>query len=220
MGQPQGEADLFESDSDPIPPESDLNKYLPVYTVGANKERSEGSREEGWYCPLLMKKGEITLCGGEAKRSGKTTLYMHALKATYDGTPFFGMPTIPTKSLVLTEQGNNILEATTKAGIRDDDEIFICPFKDVSREKWSTLIAKAVDTCKAQDIGILVIDTFTAFARLRGSDENLSGEILERMEPIIEAARVYDLHVSLLHHTGIDGEIRGRSAFAQEPDII
>src|SRR5215203_342004 len=212
--------DLFRSDSGGIGSGFDLNNYLPVYTVGDIKERSEGSQEEGWYCPLLMKRGEITLFGGEAKRSGKTTLYMHALKATHNGTPFFGMPTIPTRSLVLTEQGNNILEATTKAGIQDDDGIFISPFKDVSREKWTTLIEKAVDTCKARDIGILVIDTFTAFARLRGSDENLSGEILERMVPIIEAARVHDLHVSLLHHTGKDGEIRGSSAFAQEPDII
>src|SRR5215216_281769 len=212
--------DLFKSDSGSIGSGLDLNKSLPFYTVGAIKERSEGSQEEGWYCPLLKKKGEITLVGGEAKRSGKTTLYMHALKATHEGEPFFGMPTIPTTSLILTEQGNNILEATNRAGIQDDDEIFICPFKDVSREKWPHLIEKAVYTCEARGIGILVIDTFAAFARLRGSDENLSGEILARMEPIIEAARVHNLHVSLLHHTGKDNEIRGSSAFAQEPDII
>ena len=216
----KSQEDLFRSDSGDTGSGFDLNKTLPFYTVGAIKERSAGSQEEGWYCPLLMKKGEITLFGGEAKRSGKTTLYMHALKATHDGEPFFGMPTIPTKSLILTEQGNNILEATNRAGFQDDDEIFVCPFKDVSREKWPHLIEKAVYTCEARGIGILVIDTFAAFARLRGSDENLSGEILERMEPIIEAARVHDLHVSLLHHTGKDNEIRGSSAFAQEPDII
>ncbi len=212
--------DLFKSNSDPTQ-ESDLNKsLLPIFKVGEIKERSKEDLSAGWYCPLFMKAGEITLFGGEAKKSGKTTFFMHALKATHDGVPFLGMPTVPTKSLVLTEQGNNILEATAKAGIQDEDNIYIASFRDVSKERWPALIEKAVETCKVNNLGILVIDTFAAFARLRGSDENLSGEILERMEPIIEAARVHGLHVSLLHHTGKDGEIRGSSAFNQEPDVI
>ncbi len=74
--------------------------------------------------------------------------------------------------------------------------------------------------CKENDVGILVVDTFTAFAKLHGSDENISGEIIERMVPVLEAARVHGLHVSILHHTGKDGEIRGSTAFWKDPDII
>jgi hypothetical protein len=213
------EDDLFKSDSQGTQ-ESDLNKCLPFFTVGQLKEQADGSQEEGWLCPLFMKRGEITLFGGESKKSGKTTFYMYALKATHDGTPFMGMPTIATKSVVLTEQGNNLLDATRRAGIKDNDGIYIVPFREVSREQWPSLITKAVETCKAVGAKILVVDTFGAFARLRGSDENLSGEILERMEPVLEAARVHNLHVSLLHHTGKDGELRGSSAFTQDPDAI
>jgi hypothetical protein len=196
------------------------NKSLPFYTVGQIKDQSGGDNEQGWICPMFMKAGDITLFGGEAKKSGKTTFYMHMLKAVHDGVPFMDMPTVQTNSLVLTEQGGNIIEATNKAKIADDDKILITPYKDVAREEWPHLIKLAVECCKENDLGILVIDTFTAFAKLRGSDENLSGEIIERMLPLLDAARVHGLHVSILHHTGYNGEIRGSSAFWKDPDCI
>jgi len=211
---------FFTSTSSPTPSESGGNKSFPVYTVGDIKIQSEGNTEEGWFCPLFMKKGDISLFGGEAKKSGKTTFYMHMLKTVHDGTPFMGMPTTKAKSLVLTEQGNNILEATGKAGIRDTDRIFFALYKDLAKEKWPETGKRAIERCKELGVEILVIDTFTAFAKLRGSDENLSGEIIERMEPVLEAARVHGLHVSVLHHTGKDGEIRGSSAFGKDPDVI
>jgi len=211
---------LFKSDSRGIGSESDLNKSFPVYTVGDIKEQTEGDSEEGWYCPLFMKAGEITLFCGEAKRSGKTTFYLHMLKAVHDGTPFMGMPTTKADGLILTEQGSNILEATTKAGIQDTDRIFLALYKDLSRVEWSETMEKAISRCGELGVEILVVDTFTAFAKLRGSDENLSGEIIARMEPVLDAARVHGLHVSVLHHTGKDGDIRGSSAFRKDPDVI
>jgi DNA polymerase I len=213
------ETDSFRSCS-PLPSESDLNECLPAFTVGQIKERSGKEAELHWICPLFMRAGEITLLAGESKRSGKTTLMMHMLKAVHDGAPFMGAPTQKTGALVLTEQGNNILEATAKAGIRDDDQILITPYKDVSKEEWDTLIERARLTCKVHDLGILVVDTLSAFSKLRGSEENLSGEIIERMEAVLEAARVDGLHVCVLHHTGKDGEIRGSTAFQKDPDVI
>jgi DNA polymerase I-like protein with 3'-5' exonuclease and polymerase domains len=194
---------------------------MPAYKVGQIKEiRREEGNQEGWFCPLFMRKGEITLLAGESKRSGKTTKYMHMLKCVHDGKPFMGMPTLKSGALVLTEQGSNILEATTKAGIADDDAIYFSFYKDLSKTAWPKTVEQAVEKCLALGVEILVIDTFTAFARLRGSDENLSGEIIERMEPVVEAARVHGLHVSVLHHTGKDGDIRGSSAFTKDPDVV
>ena len=60
--------------------------------------------------------------------------------------------------------------------------------------------------CERLGVKILVVDTLTAFAELHGSDENLSGEIIARMKPVLSAARVHGLHVSILHHTGKDGD--------------
>ena len=146
---------------------------------------------------------------------------MHMLKAVHDGAPFMGAPTQKTGALVLTEQGNNILEATAKAGIRDDDQILITPYKDVSKEEWGTLIERARLTCKVHDLGILVVDTLSAFSKLRGSGRKpLPERSSSAWRRWLEAARVDGLHVCVLHHTGKDGEIRGSTAFQKDPDVI
>jgi DNA polymerase I-like protein with 3'-5' exonuclease and polymerase domains len=204
----------------PIPLTSDLKKHFPVYRVREIKEMREEGDGEGWYCPLFMRAGEITLFGGMSKESGKTTYYCHMLKKVHDGELFMGMPTKKSGALILTEQGSNILEATAKAGISDDDDIYFAFYKDLAKEEWSNLIEAATATCKELGVGILVVDTFGSFADLHGSDENISGEIAERMKPVLVAVRVHGLHVSILHHTGKDGDLRGSSNFRKDPDAI
>jgi putative DNA primase/helicase len=212
--------DPFEPDSNPRHGGSGSNTSFPVYKVRKIKELNEEGAGEGWFCPLFMRAGEITLFGGAAKESGKTTFYAHMLKCVHDGKPFMGMPTIKCGALVLTEQGTNILESTAKAGISDDDEIYFAFYKDLVNEDWNDLLEAAVTVCERLSVKILVVDTLTAFAELHGSDENLSGEIIARMKPVLSAARVHGLHVSILHHTGKDGEIRGSSALYKDPDAI
>jgi DNA polymerase-1 len=211
----------FSSTDDPMRKGSDVNNPFPVYKVRGIKElRHEEGTEEGWLCPLFMRQGEISLFAGAAKESGKTTFYAHMLKAVHDGVPFMGMPTVKSGALILSEQGTNILEATTMAGIEDDDEIYFAFYKDLAKEDWPKLIADAVECCKQLGIGILVVDTLTAFAELHGSAENDAGEIRLRMKPILEATRVHGLHVSVIHHTGWNGRIRGSSDFRKDPDVI
>src|SRR5215210_3349917 len=88
--------DSFTSDPGPIQKGFDANKSFPAFTVGEIKTQSSNDNSQEWLCPLFMKAGEITLIGGEAKKSGKTTLLMHVLKAVHDGVPFMKMPTIKT----------------------------------------------------------------------------------------------------------------------------
>jgi DNA polymerase I-like protein with 3'-5' exonuclease and polymerase domains len=210
----------FKLDSDPIPPKSGANKSFPVYTVGQIQQLSEAEDRDGWLCPLFLRIGDITILAGEAKRSGKTTLYLHMLKCVHDGKPFMGMPTRKSGALVLTEQGTNILEAAHKAGIGENDEIYFALYRDLAKENWTALMQAAVKKCQELGVKILVIDTFGAFTRLRGSDENLSGEIRERMGPVLDAARVHGLHCSVLHHLNKDGDIRGSSAFKEDVDAV
>jgi hypothetical protein len=220
LAKEREERNSFKSGSDPLPPESDLNESFPVYKVRGIKELNEDESQEGWFCPLFMRAGDSTIFGGAAKESGKTMFYAHMLKCVHDGKPFMGMPTRKSGALVLTEQGTNILEAIRKAGIEDDDEIYFGFYRDLARQDWASVMAAAVETCEKLGVKILVVDTFGAFAKLRGSDENLSGEIIECMEPVLDVARVRGLHVSILHHTGKDGDLRGSSAFKQDPDCI
>jgi len=212
--------DVCLRQSPPIHPPSDANKHFPVYKVREIKQLREESDSEGWFCPLFMCAGEITLFAGMSKESGKTTFYCHMLKKVHDGEPFMGMPTKKSGALILTEQGSNILEATAKAGISDDDDIYFAFYKDLSKEEWPTLIEAATAMCEELGVGILVVDTFGSFAEVYGSTENYSGEIGERMKPVLVAARVHGLHVSVLHHAGKDGDIRGSSNFRKDPDAL
>jgi DNA polymerase-1 len=215
------EADVLFDSSDPLHPESDPNKDFPTYTVREIKEMQDEEDEDGgWFCPMFMKAGDITIFGGASKKSGKTTFYAHMLKCVHDGKAFMGMPTTKQGALILTEQGTNILEATAKAGIGEDYNIHFAFYRDISRHTWPKLIEKAVERCKELGVKILVIDTMTSFAKLRGSSENWSGEIIERMEPVLDAARVHGIHVSVIHHTGKDGELRGSTAWIKDPDAV
>ena len=63
------------------------------------------------------------------------------------------------------------------------------------------------------------MDTFTVFACLKGSEENDSGAIAERMRVLGLVAQVYDIAVVLIRHAGKDGTPRGSSAFEGVADI-
>ncbi len=190
-----------------------------MFTV-ADLEKESQENHAPWYIPKLARAGDLTLLGGESKRSGKTTLLMHGIKAAAAGELFLGEPTMQTGALVLTEQGNNILQATRKAGITDEHKIRITPYREVSAEDWSRLVPMAIEACEEEELGILSIDTFTAFAKLHGTDENAVGEVRERMAPLLDAVRVHNLAVILTHHTNREGQIRGSSHFFADPDVI
>jgi hypothetical protein len=169
----------------------------------------------------LLKKGELTDLSGLAKYSGKTTLVMHALKAVRTGDLFLGEPTKEARILYLTEQGNNFKEAIEKAALGLDDEGFVVvQHRDVRTEEWEELIEKAVKLCEKDGLDILVVDTFAAFTKLAGSEENNAGDIRERMEPLKKAAQSHDLAVLVIRHAGKDGKGRGSSQFEAEVDIV
>jgi DNA polymerase I len=67
---------------------------------------------------------------------------------------------------------------------------------------------------------ILVVDTFAAFTKLIGAEENNAGDIRERMEPLKKAAQSHSLAVLIVRHAGKDGRGRGSSQFEAEVDIV
>jgi DNA polymerase-1 len=169
----------------------------------------------------LLKKGELTDLSGLAKYSGKTTFVMHALKAVRTGDLFLGEPTKEVCILYLTEQGNNFKEAIENAGLDlDDDGFVVIQHRDVRGEEWEQLIEKAIKLCEKDGRDVLVVDTFAAFTKLVGAEENNAGDIRERMEPLKKAAQSHDLAVLVIRHAGKDGRGRGSSQFEAEVDIV
>src|SRR5215203_729017 len=191
-------------------------------TVSLKEVTEEAKETSEYYAYPLFRAGELTLLVGEAKFSGKTTLAFSALKTVLEGEPFLGEETKFTKVLYLSEQGNNLSRAvgTSKINLNDEDSFRVVRFRDVWRFPWAPMIERGVFTCEYEDRQILVVDTFSAFSHLKGSQENDAGEVSERLEPLKVAAQAHDLAVMLIHHSGRDSVIRGSSAFDGIVDTI
>jgi hypothetical protein len=146
---------------------------------------------------------------------------MHALKAVRTGDLCLGEPTKKARILYLTEQGNNFKEAIENAALDlDDDGFVVVQHRDVRGEEWEELIEKSIKLCEKDNLDILVVDTFAAFTKLAGSEENNAGDIRERMEPLKKAAQSHGLAVLIVRHAGKDGKGRGSSQFEAEVDIV
>lgn len=123
----------------------------------------------------------MTEFSGLAKKGGKTTFWCHAIAAGARGEDHAGFATESAKYLYLTEQGNNFAEALRDSGLEQHpNHVTIVQFKDVSVIGWEQLIQEAGVEAKRRNLDALIVDTFTVFARLKGSEENDSGAIAER----------------------------------------
>jgi DNA polymerase I-like protein with 3'-5' exonuclease and polymerase domains len=195
-------------------------RLLP--TVSLKDITEEAAENQDFFVYPLFRKGTLVLFVGAPKLSGKTTLLFCAMKAMFDGEAFLGDPTHKAKVLYLSEQGNDLVRAMQTSGIdvEDAESIQVVQYRDIWREPWEENIESAVLTAEDQGREILVIDTFAAFSKLRGSEENDSGSIQERLEPLKTAAHAHGLAVLLVHHSGRDSWIRGSSAFDGTVDII
>jgi putative DNA primase/helicase len=195
------------------------NELLPVKSL--REVVAEAEEAPDFVVKNLLKKGELTDLSGLAKYSGKTTFVMYALKAVRDGDVFLGEPTKEARVLYLTEQGNNFKEAIEGAGLDlDDDGFVVVQHRDIRGEEWTELVEKAIKVCQKHGRDVLVVDTFAAFTKLAGSEENNSGDIRKRMEPLKKAAQSHGLAVLVIRHAGKDGKGRGSSQFEAEADIV
>jgi len=194
-------------------------ELLPVKSL--REVVAEAEETPDFIVKNLLKKGELTDLSGLAKYSGKTTLVMHMLKAVRTGDVFLSEPTKEARIFYLTEQGNNFKEAIENATLDlDDDGFVVVQHRDVRAEEWEELIEKAIKVCERDGRDVLVVDTFAAFTKLAGSEENNAGDIRERTEPLKKAAQSNDLAVLIVRHAGKDGKGRGSSQFEAEVDIV
>jgi DNA polymerase I-like protein with 3'-5' exonuclease and polymerase domains len=202
------------------PRKGGARRALP--TVSLREVTKEAESTDEYFVYPMFKRGELTLLVGEAKFSGKTTFVFTALTAALEGRPFIGTPTKRAKVLYLSEQGNNLARAvqTSRINLADEESFRIVQFRDVWRDRWEDVIEGAVFTCEEQGREILPVDTFAAFSKLKGSEENDAGHVASRLEPLKVAAQVHNLAICLVHHSGRDTMIRGSSAFDGTVDTI
>jgi hypothetical protein len=197
---------------------SEGEKPLPIKTV--EEVISEAGEEVPWIVENLVARGALTDVSGLAKDSGKTTFWCHAIAAGARGEQHAGFDTVAAKYLYLTEQGNNFALALRDSELTEHaDHIRIVQFKDVTSVEWNRLMRKAAADAKRLGMDVLVVDTFSVFARLKGSEENDAGPVADRMRVLRQVAQKYNIGVVLIRHAGKDGTPRGSSAFEAEADI-
>jgi hypothetical protein len=192
---------------------------LPIKSVDEIVE--EAGEEVPWIVEDILARGALTDFSGLAKRGGKTTFWTHAIAAGARGEDVAGFRTVPAKYLYLTEQGTNFAQSLEESGLVDHpDHVRVVQFKDVATLQWDRLINSAADDCRALGFDALIVDTFAKFAKLKGSEENDSGPVADRMRVMNLAAQEHDIGMVMIRHAGKDGTPRGSSAFEAEADIV
>ncbi len=192
---------------------------LPIKSVDDIME--EAGEEVPWIVEDILARGALTDFYGPAKRGGKTTFWTHAIAAGARGEDVAGFGTTRARYLYLTEQGSNFALSLESSGlVAYPDHIGVVQFKDVSTLQWKNLITNAAACCKENRFDALVVDTFAKFAKLKGSEENESGPVLDRMRVLALEAQKHDIGIVMIRHAGKDGKARGSSAFEGEADIV
>jgi hypothetical protein len=192
---------------------------LPVRTVDELME--EAGEDVPWIVEDILARGALTDFYGPAKRGGKTTFWCHAITAGARGEDVAGFATVPAKYLYLTEQVNNFALSLKDSGLSEHkDHVRIVQFKDVSGFEWTNLIQNAAADCKALGFDARVVDTFAKFGKLKGSEENESGPVLDRLRVLNMEAQRHNIGTVLIRHAGKDGKARGSSGFEGEADIV
>lgn len=178
-----------------------------------------------WVVYGLVAIGVLTELVGKLKASGKTTFAAHLVRALLDGLAFLGQPTRKTAVVWLTEERpQSFLETLKRAHLDTRTDLHILHWHDVKGVPFPAVIAAAVAQCHHVQATVLVIDTISQFAGLRGDSENNSGDSLAAVEPLQMAASEGLAVLALRHERKGGGEVgesgRGSSAFSGAVDIV
>jgi len=127
----------------------------------------------------------------------------------------------------LTEEREVTLkEALDRAGIdrKAEDNLYFLHWHDTIGTSWPGVMRHTTSFCKEVNAKLLVIDTFSQFANLKGDSENDAGAVLELFRPVQQAAATGLAVVAVRHSRksggGPGSSGRGSSAFAGAVDIV
>ena len=181
--------------------------------------------EVPWIARPFVAAGSITGIDGKIKAAGKTTLMTYVMRSVLDGTQFLGQTTTRGSVVFLTEQsGPSLRQTLGRADLLDRDDLFILSWTDTIGCDWTAIVEAAADECVARNACLLVVDTLSRFAGIRGDGENSAGEADAAMAPLQAAAAQGLAVVVLRHERKSGGDVgdsgRGSSAFGGAVDIL
>lgn len=178
-----------------------------------------------WLVEELVAVGALTEVTAPIK-TGKTEFLMRAVRAILDGDPFLSRATQRTSVVYCTEQPPSSLRAVlTRADLLERDDLTLLSWSSTTGVGWPDVVAAAVEECERRGARLLVIDTLSRFASLRGTSENDAGAADEAMAPLQQAAAEHGVAIIVARHERkgggpVEEAGRGSSAFGGAADIL
>jgi AAA domain len=195
---------------------------MPWYTPGELSQLA--GAEPRWFIEGLIPCGAITELSAKPK-VGKTRWILDAVAASQADRPFLGRSTRQLKVAYMTEEGaSTFLHALKRAELLVSPGITVLLRSKAMGRQWRDIVAGAAAKCVEFGAEVLVVDTLTDWAGIRGEEENSSGAALEAMEPLREVANTGVGVIVLRHDRKSGGRVgesgRGSSAFAGAADVL
>ncbi len=215
-----------QAQSDAEPPGGGGEEEPPRLSFKTAKQRAtEKPPKVDWVIRNLAAKGVVTELDGPQKLSGKSTLLVHAVRAKLDGLPFLGQSTQAGPVIWCTEESwATLQEPLAEAGLLQREDLYILCREDAFGVAWPEVARQA--RLKVVEVGanLLIGDTLSSLAGLKGDEENSSGAAGEAMRPVQELAATGAAVIVTRHDRRAGGEVgesgRGSTAFAGAADMV
>jgi AAA domain len=177
-----------------------------------------------WVWRPYVGAGDVASCEGPPK-SGKSTFVRKLSAHVVTGRPFLGEPVKQGPVLYCTEErGGTTREGFERAGALDLADLHVLFRHEARGMDWAETVEQIDAHCRRLSIVLVVIDTLSKWAGLKGEEEQAAGFAMEAVGQLQYLAASGTAVVVVRHERksgGATGEAgRGSSAFAGDFDTI
>ena len=178
-----------------------------------------------WVWSPYIGAGEVASCEGPPK-SGKSTFVRKLSAHVVAGRPFLGEPVKQGPVLYCTEErGGTTREGFERAGALELADLHVLFRHEARGMEWAETVDQIDAHCRRLGAVLVVVDTLSKWAGLRGEEEQAAGFAMEAVGQLQYLAASSGAAVIVVRHErksgGATGEAgRGSSAFAGDFDTI
>jgi predicted ATP-dependent serine protease len=192
-------------------------------TVPEALRASDQTSSVQWAWRGYVAPGTSTLLAGRPK-VGKSTLLTALVKAITEGASFLGRNTSRQGVVLLTEERMPTLREKLDRFELDERVSLLLRSHLPADYAWAKVVETAVKVAKDRGAGILVVDVFDKWVKLKGEQENNAGAVLEALAPLDWAAGQGLAVIIVTHQRKSEGKhgeaVRGTNALVGGVDVV